>query len=141
MPPGFAAMTTSEPAVSLQCCKRLGRHSVKAKVIGKDIGHERFQCNIMQIIRKRITISAFYTLEGTVLNSVDHIKYLGIILSNDLKWNTYVMSAIFGQRLIGYNCHFQQVKIPSRKDNCRSTCWVQSRTVHHRKDLQPYNLV
>ena len=54
----------------------------------------RFQsvkCNIMHITRKRIKkINASYTLEGTVLDNVEKIKYLGITISNDLKWNTHV---------------------------------------------------
>ena len=52
----------------------------------------RFQpvkCNIMQITRKRIKqISASYNLEGTVLDNVENIKYLGITITNNLKWNT-----------------------------------------------------
>ena len=39
---------------------------------------------------------------GTVLDSVQKIKYLGITVTNDLKWNTH-MSAIFAQRLIGFS--------------------------------------
>ena len=54
----------------------------------------RFQpvkCNIMQLTRKRIKkINAVYSLEGTVLENVDNIKYLGVTISKDLKWNTHV---------------------------------------------------
>ena len=54
----------------------------------------RFQpvkCNIMQITRKRIKkINASYNLEGTVLDNVENIKYLGVTITNDLKWNTNV---------------------------------------------------
>ena len=54
----------------------------------------RFQpakCNIMQLTRKRIKkINAVYSLEGTVLETVDNIKYLGVTISKDLKWNTHV---------------------------------------------------
>ena len=52
----------------------------------------RFQpvkCNIMQITRKWIKkINASYSLEGTVLEDVEKIKYLGVTITNDLKWNT-----------------------------------------------------
>ena len=52
----------------------------------------RFQpvkCNIMQITRKWIKkINAFYDLEGTVLDNVENINYLGITITNDLKRNT-----------------------------------------------------
>ena len=53
----------------------------------------RFQpvkCNIMQITRERIKkINTSYTLEGTVLDNVEKIMYLGSkTITNDLKWNT-----------------------------------------------------
>ena len=49
------------------------------------------KCNIMQITRKRIKkINASYSLEGTVLENVEKIKYLGVAITNDLKWNTHV---------------------------------------------------
>ena len=54
----------------------------------------RFQpvkCNIMQITRKRIKkINASYNLEGTILDNVENIKYIGVTITNDLKWNTHV---------------------------------------------------
>ena len=60
----------------------------------------RFQpvkCNIMQLTRKRIKkISAVYSLERTVLENVDNIKYLGVTVSKDLKWNTHV--TMFAQK-------------------------------------------
>ena len=43
----------------------------------------------MQLTNKRSSkIQANYTLEGTVLENVESIKYLGVIITNDLKWNT-----------------------------------------------------
>ena len=33
---------------------------------------------------------ASYSLEGTVLEKVEKIKYLGVTITNDLKWNTHV---------------------------------------------------
>ena len=45
----------------------------------------------MQITRKRIKkINASFGLEGMVLDNVEKIKYLGITITNDLKWNTLV---------------------------------------------------
>ena len=54
----------------------------------------RFQpvkCNMMQLTRKHLNkIQASYTLEGAVLENVDTIKYLGVTITNDMKWNTHI---------------------------------------------------
>ena len=54
----------------------------------------RFQpvkCNMMQLTRKRIKkIHASYTLEGTNLENVESITYLGVTITSDLRWNTHV---------------------------------------------------
>ena len=54
----------------------------------------RFQpvkCNMMHITRKRIKkIRASYTVEGTILENVESIKYLGVTITNDLRCNTHV---------------------------------------------------
>ena len=62
-------------------------------MLGKELGHEiqAVKCNIMQTPRKRIKkINASFTLEGTVLDTVEKIKYLGITMTSDSKWNTHV---------------------------------------------------
>ena len=53
----------------------------------------RFQpvkCNMMQLTKKHNKIQASYTLEGTVLENVESIKYLGVTITSDLKWNSHV---------------------------------------------------
>ena len=35
-------------------------------------------------------IQASYTLEGTVLENVESIKYLGVTITSDLKWNSHI---------------------------------------------------
>ena len=54
----------------------------------------RFQpvkCNMMQLTNKRTSkIQASYKLEGTVLENVESIKYLGETITKDLKWNTHI---------------------------------------------------
>ena len=53
----------------------------------------RFQpgkCNMMQLTEKYNKIQASYTLEGSVLENVKSIKYLGVAITSDLKWNTLI---------------------------------------------------
>ena len=45
----------------------------------------------MQLTRKRIKkINAVYSLEGTVLENVNNVKYFGVTISKDLKWSSHV---------------------------------------------------
>ena len=67
----------------------------------------RFQsvkCNMMQVTNKLINrIEAFYTLEGTVLENVDSIKYLVVTITNDLKWNTHIINICTkANRILGF---------------------------------------
>ena len=49
------------------------------------------KCNMMQLTNKRSSkIQVNYTLEGTLLENVESIKYLGVTITNDLKWNTHI---------------------------------------------------
>ena len=53
----------------------------------------RFQpvkCNMMQLTKKHIKIDASYTLEGTVLENVESIQYLGVTITSNLKWNSHI---------------------------------------------------
>ena len=53
----------------------------------------RFQpvkCNMMQLTKKHNKIGASYTLEGTVLENIESIKYLGVTITSDLKWNSHI---------------------------------------------------
>ena len=53
----------------------------------------RFQpvkCNMMQLTKKHNKINASYTLEGTVIENVESIKYLGVTITSDLKWNSHI---------------------------------------------------
>ena len=53
----------------------------------------RFQpvkCNMMQLTKNHNKIQASYTLEGTVLENVQSIKYLGVTITSHLKWNSHI---------------------------------------------------
>ena len=52
---------------------------------------EPVKCNMMQLTNDGSSkIQANYTLEGTVLENVESIKYLGVTITNDLKWNAHI---------------------------------------------------
>ena len=69
------------------------------------------KCNMMQLTNKRINkIEASYTLEGTVLENVNSIKYLGVTITNDLKWNTHINNICTkANRTLGFLEIFQGV--------------------------------
>lgn len=48
------------------------------------------KCNIMRISRKKSPLHAFYDMSGEILKEVQECKYLGINISNNLKWNTHI---------------------------------------------------
>ena len=79
----------------------------------------RFQpvnCNIMQITRKRIKkIKASYSIEGTVLENVEKIEYLGVTITNDLKWNTHVSNICTKARTGSMTGILEQLKWESLK--------------------------
>ena len=90
----------------------------------------RFQpvkCNIMQITRKRIKkINVSYNLTGTVLDNFENIEYLGVTITNDLKWNTYVSNICtkanrtlgFLRRTVIYQHVHRMLKSRHMKDWC-----------------------
>ena len=48
-------------------------------------------------------IQASNTLEGTVLENVESIKYLGVILTSDLKWNSHIRNVCSkANRTVGF---------------------------------------
>ena len=45
---------------------------------------------MMQLTKKHNKSQASYTVEGTVLENVESIKYLGVTITSDLKWNSHI---------------------------------------------------
>ena len=48
------------------------------------------KCQAFHITRKRNTLKGNYHLHGQNLQSVDETKYLGVIISKDLKWDSHI---------------------------------------------------
>ena len=48
------------------------------------------KCEIITITRKKKPLAFDYTMHGQKLKHVDHIKYLGLTISKDLRWNKHV---------------------------------------------------
>ena len=44
--------------------------------------------------KSKSNFSAHYTLGGTSISKVDSVRYLGILLSQDLKWDIHVESIV-----------------------------------------------
>ena len=53
--------------------------------------------------KKHNKIQASYTLEGTVLENVESIKYLGVTITSDLKWNSHIRNVFSkANRTLGF---------------------------------------
>ena len=77
------------------------------EMLGKEMGYEistfqmRGDANNKETDEKNIHAS--YTLEGTVLENVECIKYLGVTVTNELRWNTHVSNiCIKAIRTLGF---------------------------------------
>ncbi|MCG7878229.1 MAG: reverse transcriptase family protein [Candidatus Thiodiazotropha endolucinida] len=51
------------------------------------------KCEVIHITSKKEPVKHTYSLHGHTLSSVPQIKYLGVNISEDLKWNTHINSA------------------------------------------------
>ena len=48
------------------------------------------KCNVLTISRNKTPVKFKYCLHGHVLESVDKAKYLGVAISEDLKWESHI---------------------------------------------------
>ena len=56
------------------------------------------KCNLIQLTQRHIKIQASYTLEGTVLENVESIKYLGVTITSECEMEfTYQKLVYQGQ--------------------------------------------
>ena len=81
----YCDMRDTEGSLTVQ--KDIGRLGCWARKCGMEF--QLVKCNKMQIARKRTNeTEASYTLEGTVLENMESIKYLRVTITYDLRWNT-----------------------------------------------------
>ena len=84
----YTTMNHKNIKLNWTTCQRLQRDIDQLGIWARKWGM-RFQpvkCNMMQLTRKHLNkIQASYTLEGTFLENVENIKYLGVTITNDLK--------------------------------------------------------
>ena len=61
------------------------------------------KCNMMQLTKTHHKIDASYTLESAILENVESIKYLGVTITSDLKWNSHIRNVCsMSNRTLGF---------------------------------------
>ena len=81
---GYLTITSENDALPLQTdLNKLGIWKKKWKM-----EFHPGKCNVLTISRKPNPIKYNYSLHGHTLESVESAKYLGCLISSDLRWNT-----------------------------------------------------
>ena len=69
-----------------------------------EMGYAIQTCQMQHDAADEKKIQASYTLEGTVLENVEIIKYLGVTITNDFKWNTHISNVCTkANRTLGFS--------------------------------------
>ena len=55
-----------------------------------DMDFNQSKCKVLHISKSRNLAQYVYILHGLALEAMDHAKYLGVDISNDLSWNTHI---------------------------------------------------
>lgn len=50
------------------------------------------KCKVLEITNRRTTVKFEYSINGSKLESVDSLKYLGVLIDKKLRWNTHCKS-------------------------------------------------
>ena len=48
------------------------------------------KCEVLRVGRKRVMVQNDYVLHGKILASADSVKYLGVNIASDLRWNKHI---------------------------------------------------
>ena len=102
-------------------------------MLGKELGHEVLTSQMQHNADYTETdqkINASYSLEGTVLENVEKIEYLGITITNDLKWNTHVSNIYTkAKRTLGFLDETKRHVHETLKSRLTKDWYVQSWSV------------